>query len=381
MGKRYKKEDIMNILNKHEVILLSNYKNNNTKLKMICKCGNYFEKSFKVMNRSNNFKCNECVKKEQIKNQTTSYEVVKQKVESKGYELLTTKEEYVNVSVKNKLKCPQGHVYEQILLDLFKGHGCKKCASEINANKYRFKYDDVKLFIENLGFKLLSKEYKNNDSPLKVKCNNCNHIFYPTLHNLKSGSGCPNCYSKNRGKSNIIPYEERLNYVKKYNYKLLTPKEKYIDGEHKVKLKCPKGHVYHARLHDFYIGNRCPICKESKGERKIEKYFKNNNINYIKQYKFEDCKFKRQLPFDFYLPKYNLLIEYDGKQHFILSNHFGGYEGFIDTKIRDTIKDIYCKNNNIELLRIPYYEFNNIENIISNKLNMENFQRLELKYS
>ena len=75
--------------------------------------------------------------------------------------------------------------------------------------------------------------------------------------------------------------------------------------------------------------------------------------------------------FWFYLPDYNLLIEYDGRQHFEISEYFGGYEGFINTKIRDTIKNIYCRNNNIDLLRIPYWEFDNIENILIDKLNLK----------
>lgn len=379
MPRKYNQEEIIQILNKHNIKLLSEYKNNTTKLKMICVCGNEFEKSFKIMNTNGKFKCNDCIKKEQIENQTMSYEKAKEKVEEKGYKLLTTKSEYIKASSKNKVQCPNGHIYEQILLDLFKGHGCKKCASKINGEKQKLKYNDVKNTIDELGFKLLSREFNGVEEKLNVKCKKCNHIFHPTLHNLKNGTGCPNCFSKTRGKANIISYEERLKYVKSFGYNILTPKEDYINGENKVKLQCSKGHIYEAKLHDFYIGNRCPICRESKGERKIKQFLDLNNIEYYKQYKFKNCKFKRQLPFDFYLPNYNLLIEYDGKQHYIISSFYGGIDSFIDTKIRDTIKNLYCKDNNIKLLRIPYWEFNNIENILSNNLNMENFQRLSLK--
>ena len=76
------------------------------------------------------------------------------------------------------------------------------------------------------------------------------------------------------------------------------------------------------------------------------------------------------MPFDFYLPDYNLLIEFDGIQHYEIRGHFGGYDGFVDTKIRDTIKNIYCKDNNIDLLRIPYWDYKNIENILVNKLKL-----------
>ena len=95
------------------------------------------------------------------------------------------------------------------------------------------------------------------------------------------------------------------------------------------------------------------------------------NISYIPQYKFDDCRFYRTLPFDFYLPKYNICIEYDGQQHYEIVEHFGGFDKFVDTKIRDTIKSEYCKKNNIKLIRIPYWELDNIEKIIVNKLELE----------
>lgn len=368
MAKKYTQQEIIEILDKYGVKLLSEYKNNNTKLRMICSCGKEFEKAFNIMNRSKNFKCNDCIKKEQIKNQTISYEIAKQKVEERGYKLLTTKSEYIKASTKNKIQCSNGHVYEQNLMDLFNGHGCKKCASIINGNKQKLKYNDVKNTIDKLGFELLSKEFNGVDKKLDVKCKKCNHIFHPTLHNLKKGSGCPNCYSKNRGKSNIIPYEERLKYVKSFNYNILTPKEEYINGENKVKLQCSKGHIYEAKLHDFYMGNRCPVCRESKGEREIKIFLDKNKIKYEQQYKIENCKAINYLPFDFYLPDYKLLIEYDGKQHYIISSFYGGIDAFIGTKVRDTIKDMYCKDNNIELIRIPYWEFENINKILENKL-------------
>ena len=89
----------------------------------------------------------------------------------------------------------------------------------------------------------------------------------------------------------------------------------------------------------------------------------------MEQYKFDDCRFYNHLPFDFYLPEYNILIEYDGKQHFILNSFGKDMWHFVDIKIRDTVKNVYCENNNIELIRIPYWEFNDIENILKDRIN------------
>lgn len=118
-------------------------------------------------------------------------------------------------------------------------------------------------------------------------------------------------------------------------------------------------------------GTRCPYCHEFSGEKEISKILSKMNIKYKIQYKFEDCSYKSHLKFDFYLPDYNCCIEYDGIQHFEIVEWFGGLDSFIKTKIRDTVKNEYCKKNNIKLIRIPYWEFDNIENIIVNELNLE----------
>ena len=121
----------------------------------------------------------------------------------------------------------------------------------------------------------------------------------------------------------------------------------------------------------FLEGRRCPRCCESKGEKMIEKILNSLNIEYIQQYKFDGCELKRRLPFDFYLPKYNCCIEFDGTQHYYISDFFGGLDKFISTVISDTVKNEYCKKNNIKLIRIPYHKINNIEEIIVDELKLK----------
>lgn len=144
---------------------------------------------------------------------------------------------------------------------------------------------------------------------------------------------------------------------------------------------CPKGEhkpFLRSCLSSSKYEFRCGKCKSeyvSFGENRISNILKEYNINYDSQYKFDDCKCIRPLPFDFYLPDYNILIEYDGRQHYKPSN-FGGIDNdraldnFISTKIHDTVKTIYCKENNIKLIRIPYWDFNNIEEILIKELDL-----------
>ena len=103
----------------------------------------------------------------------------------------------------------------------------------------------------------------------------------------------------------------------------------------------------------------CPTCNESKGEKAVAKYLDDNNIKYIREYRFNDCKDKRVLPFDFYIKNKNVLIEFDGGQHKKAIEYFGGKEGFENIKRRDMIKTQYAKSHNIKLIRI-----NNINEIL-----------------
>ena len=125
----------------------------------------------------------------------------------------------------------------------------------------------------------------------------------------------------------------------------------------------------------FTSGRGCPFCNELKGERELGLFFNSNNINFIEQYRFVDCRNKLPLPFDVYLPDYNSTIEYMGQQHYFPVD-FGGKgkewaeKEFKELKIRDAIKEKYCLDNNIPLLKIHYKDFNRIPEILTEYLNL-----------
>ena len=116
----------------------------------------------------------------------------------------------------------------------------------------------------------------------------------------------------------------------------------------------------------------CGCRHQSKWEIFIGDYLNSLNIVFNPQKRFDDCRNKKQsdmLPFDFYLPDYNICIEYDGEHHFRPIESWGGYEKFLITKENDNIKNEYCKNHNIGILRLPYtYSREDIINEILNIL-------------
>ncbi len=109
---------------------------------------------------------------------------------------------------------------------------------------------------------------------------------------------------------------------------------------------------------DNIITSTKPKKKRSKGEQQIGRYLTDQRVAYNEERTFPDCIHKKQLRFDFYLPRYNACIEFDGAQHFRPVPLFGGVEGLKVTQIRDKIKTDYCATNNIPLLRIPFIESN-----------------------
>lgn len=288
-----------------------------------------------------------------------TYEEVKEFIEEKGCKLIS--KEYKNGREKLDIECKCGNIFSQNFKN-FKNtmkYSCPRC------NYHSLSYNEVKNDIEVHGGTLLSDIYINNETKLDVKCG-CGNIFSAMYRDIKSKSryNCPKCNNRPN-----LTFDEVKSFISSKGCELLS--DTYINNNIPIKIKCKCGVVFSRRFNNFkdsesYYCNHCSK-NMSKGEYKIEEYLIKNNITYRKQYRFTDCKFHRRLSFDFAIfkdDKLVYLIEYDGRQHYEIIRAFGGLDGFIDGKIRDTIKNEYCKNNNIKLIRIPFTEINNIENIL-----------------
>lgn len=150
----------------------------------------------------------------------------------------------------------------------------------------------------------------------------------------------------------------------------------YINAHTKVDIICKKHGIFSQKPNNHLNGRGCPICKFSKGELKVIKFLEENKIQYIIQKSFNDCRnieTNQKLKFDFYIPSKNLLIEYDGEQHFKIHCRLGGYTSNVkdlqSIQYRDKLKTQYAKNNQIKLLRIKYTKLNKIDQILESVLN------------
>ena len=135
----------------------------------------------------------------------------------------------------------------------------------------------------------------------------------------------------------------------------IIPLEEYEGYNSPLKFKCIKHGDFIKTPHDVLQGHACTKCTESKGEKEIRKFLEENRINYKFQMRFNECKYKSCLPFDFYIPSKNVCIEYQGIQHYQPIDHFGGIKEFEELKKRDQIKKDFCKKNNISLIEITNF--------------------------
>ena len=275
---------------------------------------------------------------------------------------LTVLEEYTNNRTKIKLLCNKcGNTFKAVPASLYMKHGCPYCNGHPRKNTEQF-IEEMRL--KNPQITILG-EYKNSSTPIKVKCNVCNHEWSPIPNQLFSkGDGCPKCAGT------IKKTQEQFISEMKELHPTIVVIGNYVNNRTKVKCYCTEcGEYFSSTPHQMLSGgNGCPKCTKSRGENKIKNWLKENNISYISQHTFDDCKDSHVLPFDFYLPNKNTVIEYDGIQHFKKSDFFGGEQSFNKLQEHDKIKNNYCKKNNITMLRIPYTNFENINEILAKQL-------------
>jgi len=259
--------------------------------------------------------------------------------------------EYKKWNIKIKIICTEHGIFEQLAYQHKKGQGCKKCANEKLKNDRLF---NNKIFIKKAKKIHSNKydyslvEYKGMLEKVKIICTE-HGIFEVVPNNHLNGNNCTKCNKAYKLTKEIFIEKAKKLHGDKYDYSLVD----YKNSRTKVKIICSEHGVFEQLANNHLRNMGCPICNESKGERKVSLILKNKNILYIREMKFDDCKDKQHLPFDFYLPNLNMCLEFDGRQHY---KEIFGKSKLTYTQKHDKIKDEYCKNNNIRLLRIKYDE-------------------------
>ena len=227
-------------------------------------------------------------------------------------------------------------------------------------------------FIKELNEKFPDKyncskvSYVNNTTKVTMICKICGFEWQARPSNLLTGYGCPYCSGQFYNTERFIKESSEI-HKDKYDYSIT----RYFKMREKVKIICPAHGMFEQIAENHLKGHGCKKCIRSKGEGYIMSFLDKNKIYYEHNKSFKDLKDKKKLSYDFYIPSKNLLIEFNGNQHYEQRvEYHKTYHEFLVQKHHDWLKRKYARGNNIKLLTIPYWEFDNMKNIlIENVLN------------
>jgi len=327
--------------NKYDYSLVE-YKNNRTKVKIVCPIHSVFEQL--PLNHLKGFGCSSCTNNKKYTNNTFAKKSKNIHNDKYDYSLV----DYKNNKTKVKIICLKHGIFEQAPYNhIIKKQGCPECSFYEKSNK-SFISKSKNIHNDKYDYSLV--EYKNNRTKVKIVCPIHSVFEQLPLNHLNKELGCPECL-KDSYKNNFLKNAKEI-HGDKYDYSMIN----YKNNRKKIKIMCPTHGIFNQMPKIHAKGAGCPKCCESKGERQLSFILNDMNIKYSNQKTFKDCKYQSLLKFDFYLPKYNLCIEYDGEQHFMKFIHEKNEDKLKLRKKRDKIKNIYCKKNNINLLRIKYNE-------------------------
>jgi len=283
--------------------------------------------------------------------------------------------EYKNNNTKIKLYCKKHNVEFEVLPRNFNGN-CPICGKENKIAKNKKQRKNTKWFVDRAvakwgkSFNYSKTNYVNARTEVKIICNTCGNEFsiIPRFHFYGDG-GCNICGIEKMRQSKILTQEEVIERCKESGYD--CSKIVYKGCREKIELVCNKHGSFWMLPYNVYGNNqKCPHCYISKLEEAVRKYLDKNNIKYDLYKTYNDLVDDRKLSYDFYLVDKNILIECQGQQHYEKVNWSGDLtEKQMKENLKlqfkhDKLKREYAYKNNIKLVCLPYWEFDNYENIL-----------------
>lgn len=269
---------------------------------------------------------------------------------------------------KIKLKCRCGNefetTFEKFLIRNKKQ--CNACGRKRSADGWRKQKSELYKTVQDLGYSIVRENYNRYTDSFVVKCQ-CGFVFETSLPKLRNSLyACPKCRHERMVTINSKYTVDFIKEIMEENgSKLLEPKSGFVGTKSDVKFVCSKcGAVQKTNL-GYLLESRkfsCNSCSyagkiKSYGEVVVKKVLDDMGLKYQREYSFQDCRYKYKLRFDFavFLEDKIFLIEFDGKQHFEKNDNMFTFN-FEEIILRDKIKNNYCAENGIPLLRIRYDE-------------------------
>lgn len=332
---------------------LSPYKSAKAKVTLYCNdCGGVFKTTpDKLLNRK--IMCPKCALIFRgIKRNMTTDEFKQQvyKLVGNEYKVLGEYKKAKSKILMKHIKC--GTEFE-VTPDKFKhGTRCPKCMKEKKFKALTMTIDEFKQRV----YKIYGDEYRilgsyvNGHTPIKVKHLVCGKTYTVIPSDLLRNHYCRYCIGNVR--SNTKEFKQKVKNLVGDEYTVLG---KYTNSITPILMKHNRcKYEFKITPAKFLSGRRCSACKETIGEALVRQVLTANNIKYIYGYQISNLVDKGKLHLDFWIPEYRVAIEYDGLQHYKPIEYFGGENQFKRQHKHDLMKDKYCKDNGIDLIRIPY---------------------------
>ena len=264
-----------------------------------------------------------------------------------------SKVNYINSSFKVTIGCRKHGYFDQDPSEHLRARGCLLC----RLDDRKITLDDFIARSKNIhGDKYIydKVDYINSRSKVNIGCPIHGYFYQNSFSHLR-GYGCVRCVTDKKSSDNenfII----KSNLIHHGNYEY--SKVNYKNAFTKVTITCKIHGDFHQIANYHLRGNGCPKCSESKGEKHIANILNIFNINYIREYKIFGYNYR----YDFYLPEYNIYIEYHGEQHYKPVDVFGGIKGFRKNVRRDKTKIELIKRSTGILIVIKYI-YNDLDKI------------------
>lgn len=345
------------------------YISSGSKIKYICKIHGLCEQ--KANDHLSGRGCKKCgLANGNKKKKLTQEEAVKKIKEIHGDKYDCSKMKFKNVSEKICLICKK-HGEFWVRPDMvFLGRGCPKCGKTKNLTTEEFIDKAKEIHGDKYDYSLV--DYKNNCTKIKIICPE-HGVFEQTPHqHINQKQRCPGCFGTKKFTTEEFIEKSKLIHGDKYNYNITN----YINYKTPLKIICLKHGIFEITpSHHLRKDNPqgCSVCAESNGERSIRIWLEKHNYilnrDFVKTQKFKDLKDKNFLSYDFYIPLKNLLIEFNGKQHYEwVKNLQPTLHDFHKQLHHDWLKRKYAKEHGIRLLTISYKEYDKIEEILNEEL-------------
>ena len=284
-------------------------------------------------------------------------------------------DKYVNTNTPILHYCiTHGEFWETTPSRALQGVGCEECrCDKFRQARYKTHERYVNEVTDANPDIIVVGRYIDARTPIEHYCKRHDILWTSYPDNILRGIGCKECGNEKARDKNIKSHDQYIADLYVVNPDIEVVNE-YQGANIHILHRCKiDGYIWPAKPANILFGKGCPQCNESKGERQIRQWLNRYGMVYVYQKTFVDCKDLRVLPFDFYIPEYNWCIEYDGEQHFrpVVFDGNGdewALQQFEKTTYHDSIKNKYCHEKNIHLLRIPY--FKNVEEELENFIHL-----------